>query len=504
MTWNDIIAELHSLKSAGTPDVEIRGVQYDSRRAGPGDAFVAMRGGSTDGNRFVDAALQQGAAAVVTDSSEVFDRLQSSHPNLPLALVDHGRRALAKVSAAVFGHPERELKLSAVTGTNGKTTTTFLLEQLLASVGRKSVLLGTIETHIAGEVRPTDHTTPESRDIYATFAEGVKAGCMEAIMEMSSHALEQERVWGLPVDVAIFTNLTQDHLDFHGTMEAYARAKSKLFAGVGAPPPRVAVINDDDPYASQMRNAFAGAELMRYGLDNPDAAHRAANLHLAVGDTRFDFVTPDGIVAIQSPLSGRVNVYNLLAAICAALGRGLTLDEIAHATPTLRQVPGRFEVVPGSERAGFSVVVDYAHTDDALKNLISLARDSIGIHNGRVITLFGCGGDRDRTKRPKMGLAAAEASDLVIVTSDNPRSERPSAIIEEIIPGVRHTNTPLIVEEDRRAAIECAIRSAQPGDIVLLAGKGHEKVQVFAEGAVPFDDVAEASRILQQLAEVRA
>jgi UDP-N-acetylmuramoyl-L-alanyl-D-glutamate--2,6-diaminopimelate ligase len=503
MRWNDINAKLGSLKTAGS-DAEIHGVHYDSRRIGPGDVFVAMRGGSTDGNRFVETALEQGATAIITDSSEIFDHLQRHQPDLPIALVEHGRRALAEVSAALFGHPERKLKLSAVTGTNGKTTTTFLLEQLLASVGRKSVLLGTIETHIADDVRPTEHTTPESRDIYSVFAEGVQAGCTEAIMEMSSHALEQERVWGLPVEVAIFTNLTQDHLDFHGTMEAYARSKAKLFAGVGAPAPRVAVLNEDDAYAPQMLNAFEGEQLMRYGIDGVDVTHHASNLYLATGDTRFDFITPNGTIAIRSPASGRVNVYNLLAAMCAALARGMTLDEIARATPTLKQVPGRFEVVPGSERAGFSVVVDYAHTDDALRNLISLARDSIGIHNGRVITLFGCGGDRDRTKRPKMGLAAAEASDLVIVTSDNPRSERPSAIIEEIIPGVRQTNTPLIVEEDRRAAIERAIRSAQPGDIVLLAGKGHEKVQVFAEGAVPFDDVAEASRILQQLAEVRA
>ena len=503
MRWNDINAELHSLKTAGG-NAEIHGVHYDSRRVGPGDVFIAIRGGSTDGNRFVDAALQQGAAAIVTDSPQLFDQLQRDQPDLPISLVEHGRRALAEVSAAAFGHPERQLKLSAVTGTNGKTTTTFLLEQLLASVGRKSVLLGTIETHIAGEVRPTEHTTPESRDIYSVFAEAVKAGCSEAIMEMSSHALEQERVWGLPVDVAIFTNLTQDHLDFHGTMDGYARAKAKLFAGVGAPPPRVAVVNEDDAYAPQMLDGFVGEEVMRYGLDAPGATYFASNLHLAVGDTRFDFLTPQGSVSIQSPLNGSVNVYNLLAAMCAALSRGLTLDEIARATPALHQVPGRFEVVPGSERAGFSVVVDYAHTDDALKNLISLARDSIGIHDGRVITLFGCGGDRDRTKRSKMGLAAAEASDLVIVTSDNPRNERPSAIIDEIIPGVRQTNTPLIVEEDRRAAIERAIRSAKPGDIVLLAGKGHEKVQVFADGAVPFDDVAEASRVLQQLAEVRA
>jgi len=502
MRWSDIKAELRSLKIAGC-DAEIKGVQYDSRRVIAGDVFVAMRGGSTDGNRFVDAALQNGAAAIVTDSSEIFDRLQHDQTDLPIALVDHGRRALAEVSAAIFGHPERKLKLSAVTGTNGKTTTTFLLEQLLASVHRKSVLLGTIETHIAGEVRPTDHTTPESRDIYATFAEGVKAGCTEAIMEMSSHALEQERVWGLPVDVAMFTNLTQDHLDFHGTMGQYARAKAKLFAGIGASGPRVGVINEDDQYALEMQRAFHGNDRMTYSM-NDYGTHRSVNVRLAVGDTRFDFVTPQGTVKIQSPLSGRVNVYNLLAAMCAALARGMTLDEIAHATPELKQVPGRFEVVPGSERAGFSVVVDYAHTDDALKNLISLARENIGVHPGRVITLFGCGGDRDRTKRAKMGRAAAEGSDFVIVTSDNPRSERPSAIIDEILPGVRQTNTPCIVEEDRRAAIERAIREARAGDIVLLAGKGHEKVQVFADGAVPFDDVAEASRVLQHLAEVRA
>jgi UDP-N-acetylmuramoyl-L-alanyl-D-glutamate--2,6-diaminopimelate ligase len=323
-------------------------------------------------------------------------------------------------------------------------------------------------------------------------------------MEMSSHALEQERVWGLPVDVAVFTNLTQDHLDFHGTMQAYASAKAKLFAGVGGSPPRVAVINEDDEYAREMREAFRGEQLVTYSVDSSHGSHRALNVHFAVGDTRFEFVTPQGAVPIRSPLSGRVNVYNLLAAMCAASARGLTLEEIARVTPSLKQVPGRFEVVPGSEPAGFSVIVDYAHTDDALRNLISLARESVAAHNGRVITLFGCGGDRDRTKRPKMGRAAAEGSDLVIVTSDNPRSERPSAIIDEIIPGVRETSTEFVVEEDRHAAIERAIRSAQPGDIVLLAGKGHEKVQVFADGAVPFDDVAEASRILKQLAEVRA
>jgi UDP-N-acetylmuramoyl-L-alanyl-D-glutamate--2,6-diaminopimelate ligase len=504
MNWNDITAELHPLKTAGDASAQIHGVQYDSRRVTSGDIFVAMRGGSADGNHFIDTALQQGASAVVTDSAEVFDRLHNSQPDLPIALVAHGRRALAEVSATVFGHPERKLKLSAITGTNGKTTTTFLLEQLLASVGRKSVLLGTIETHVAGTVRPTGHTTPESRDIYAVFAEGVQAGCTEAVMEMSSHALEQERVWGLPVDVAIYTNLTQDHLDFHVTMEGYARAKAKLFTGVGAPPPRVAVVNVDDPYSAEMVKTFRGEKVMTYGIAEPHADYRAMNVQLSAGATNFVFHSPEESVRVNSPLTGQVNVSNLLAASCAALARGMTLQQILAAVPALRQVPGRFEVVPGSQHAGFTVVVDYAHTPDALVNLLQLARNLVKPHNGRVITLFGCGGDRDRTKRPKMGRAAAEASDLVIVTSDNPRSEQPVSIIEEILPGIYTTSTPFFAVPDRRAAIERAIRSAQQGDIVLLAGKGHEKVQVFADGAVPFDDVAEASRILQQLAEVRA
>lgn len=505
MQWSDAIAEMKTLDVSGRGDVGIRGVQYDSRRVNAGDVFVAMRGGSADGNRFFDAALQRGAAAIVTDSPEMFAELRERQPELALALVERGRRALAEVSAEVFEHPERRLHLSAVTGTNGKTTTAFLLEQLLASVDRKSVLIGTIETRVAGESRPSEHTTPESRDVLALFAEGVRAGCTEAVMEMSSHALEQERVWGLPVDVAIFTNLTQDHLDYHGTMEEYARAKARLFEGVGAKAPRVAVVNEDDRYAGEMVNAFGGESLMRYGMDPEYGTHRAANVRLALGETRFEFVTPFDTVAIRSPLSGRVNVYNLLAAMCAALAGGVTLEQIAAATPGLRQVPGRFEMVEGSQEAGFTVIVDYAHTDDALRNLIGLARESVAERGGRVITMFGCGGDRDRTKRPKMGRAAGEGSDLVVVTSDNPRSEDPMAILEEALAGVRKTKAAFVVEADRRVAIEMAVRAAEPGDIVLLAGKGHEKTQTFANYTVPFDDVAEAGRVLEELrAEVRA
>jgi UDP-N-acetylmuramoyl-L-alanyl-D-glutamate--2,6-diaminopimelate ligase len=384
-----------------------------------------------------------------------------------------------------------------VTGTNGKTTTAFLLEQMLHSVGRKCVLIGTIETRVGEEVRESEHTTPESRDVLALFAEGVRAGCSEVVMEMSSHALQQERVWGLPVDVAIFTNLTQDHLDFHGTMERYAAAKARLFEGVGAAAPRVAVINADDPAAQLMMDAAAGCELVTYGIDS--GLWQAIDVELRAGETRFLLRSPCGEVAVQSPLTGRVNVFNLLAAACAAFARGLMLEQIAAAAKELGQVPGRFEVVAGSRDVGFTVVVDYAHTEDALANLIALGRDLVKVNGGRVITVFGCGGDRDRTKRPKMGRVAGAGSDLVVVTSDNPRSEEPMAIIEEVLVGVRETRVECLVEVDRRAAIEIAIRAARPGDIVLLAGKGHEKTQTFADGAVPFDDVAGAECVLRAM-----
>ncbi len=507
MQWKQALAAVTTIATSGRTDIDVRDVQYDSRRVHAGDVFVAMRGGSADGNRFIQSALLQGAAVLITDSAETFDQLRRKQPELGMALVESGRRALAEVSAEIFGHPERALALTGVTGTNGKTTTTFLLEQLLKSVGRKSVLIGTVETHIAEEVRASEHTTPESRDVLALFREGVRTGCTEAIMEMSSHALAQERVWGLPVDVAVFTNLTQDHLDFHGSMKEYARAKARLFQGVGTLPPRVAVINDDADYGGWMIDAYEGDEfVVRYDIGpSAGANHLAEDLQLALGDTRFTFVTPQGAVPIQSPLSGRVNVYNLLAAMCAALARGLTLEQIAAATPSLRQVPGRFEVVPGSRGAGFTVIVDYAHTDDALRNLIRLARESVAAQGGRVITLFGCGGDRDRTKRPKMGRAAGEDSDLVIVTSDNPRSERPMAIINEAVLGLRETHTTYIVEEDRRSAIEVALREAHRGDVILIAGKGHEKQQIFADGPVPFDDVQEAAHVLETLrAEVKS
>jgi UDP-N-acetylmuramoyl-L-alanyl-D-glutamate--2,6-diaminopimelate ligase len=498
MNWVEALKEVSVIESAGVA-TDIASVEYDSRRVRPGAAFVAMRGGTTDGNQFVDAAIAQGAVAIVTDSSKAYEKLRREHPEIAAAQVQHGRRALAELSATVLGHPERKLTVSAVTGTNGKTTTAYLLEQMLRSVGRKCVLIGTIETHVGDEVRASEHTTPEASDLLKIFADGVAAGATEAVMEMSSHALDQERVWGIPVDVAIFTNLTQDHLDYHGTMKKYATAKERIFLGVGAPPPRVAVINVDDRWGSQRffnRVDSLGMARMLYGIQCGE--NHIIDPVLRAGETRFLFKTFHGSEIIHSPLSGKVNIYNFVAAACAAVARGLTLEEIADAAPKLKQVPGRFQVVPGSKEAGFPVVVDYAHTDDALGNVIELGRDLIGPKPHRVITMFGCGGDRDRTKRPKMGRVAAEGSDLVVVTSDNPRSEDPMAIINEVMVGVRETNGNVVIEADRRAAIRLAIGAAQPGDIVLLAGKGHEKTQTFADRTVPFDDVAEAEEALRQ------
>lgn len=498
MQWMDVVREMQVVESVGG-EAEVRGVQYDSRRVGPEDVFVAMRGEMADGNRHVPGALARGAVAVVTDSAEVFAGLRGRE--IPGALVERGRRALAEASAAVMGHPERELRLSAVTGTNGKTTTAWVLEQLLRSVGRKSVLVGTIETHVAGEVRESEHTTPESRDLLAVFRDGVDAGCTEAVIEASSHALEQERVWGMPVDVAVWTNLTRDHLDYHGTMDAYFAAKRRLFEGVGTGAPRVAVVNADDPWSTRLLDEVRSAEVMRYGIEA--GAYRAEGVELRVGETRFRWLTPAGAVDARTPLTGRVNVYNVLAAGCAAMARGLSLDDVARAAEHLKQVPGRFQVVAGSGvgvgLAGFTVVVDYAHTDDALRSLIALARELVGATGGRVITVFGCGGDRDRGKRAKMGRAAGEGSDLVVVTSDNPRTEAPEAIIREVMVGVEETGADCIVEEERAGAIDIAIRSARAGDAVLIAGKGHERGQIFAEGVVAFDDVAVAAGVLEEL-----
>ena len=483
-------------------DVNVTGVEYDSRRVAPGSLFVAMQGESTDGNRYIEQAVTRGAVAIVTDSAAAYDATANGPLDVAVAEVPHGRRALATIAANVFGHPEEKLRLSGVTGTNGKTTTTYLLEQLLRGAARSTVLVGTIEYRVADEVRPAPHTTPESRDLLALLAEGVDHGATEAVMEVSSHGLEQGRVWGIPYDVAIFTNLTQDHLDYHGSMEAYFAAKQKLFDGSQAKPPRVAVLNaEDDTQAALLATAqTAGSQICSYGVARGDL--HARDVAMRPNGMRFTIITPEGEARIEVALTGRVNVLNLLAASAAAMARGLSLQQIAELAPRLHAVPGRFEAVNAGQ--AFTVVVDYAHTEDALRNVLALARDLVRPHDGRVLTVFGCGGDRDRSKRPHMGRAAAEASEIVILTSDNPRSEDPRAIIEEILPGTVGPGTEGLhatveVEPDRAKAIALAMTMARNGDIVVIAGKGHEKTQTIGSRVLPFDDVAVAREALQYL-----
>jgi UDP-N-acetylmuramoyl-L-alanyl-D-glutamate--2,6-diaminopimelate ligase len=485
------------LISRAGPNPAVTGVEYDSRRVTDGSLFVAFRGGTTDGNRYIPQAVAQGARAIVTDSAAA-----TAYLEVALVQVAHGRRALAAIAANFFGHPEQQLELSGVTGTNGKTTTAFLLEAMLRHQGRKTVLAGTIEYHAAGRVFPAPHTTPESRDLLELFREGVDGGATEAVMEVSSHALDQERTSGLRFDVAIFTNLTRDHLDYHGTMDHYFAAKKKLFDGSAGSPPRAAILNHDDPYGATLKETAiaAGSELVyTYGLHQGD--FHAEGLEMDPAGMRFTMSAPQGEVPITTRLTGGVNVYNLLAAGAAAVARGLSLDEVAQGAASLDYVPGRFQSVDCGQN--FAVVVDYAHTDDALRNIIAVARAFVSRGGGRVITMFGCGGDRDRTKRPLMGQAAGEGSDVVVLTSDNPRGEDPLAIIEQVLPGLNQTAAIILVEPDRRRALALAIAQARPGDLVLLAGKGHEKTQTIGKQVIPFDDVAIARQILLAREESR-
>lgn len=477
------------------PDVEVSGLDYDSRRVRPGFVFVAMRGEVADGNRYIDAAVKNGAVAVVTDSAA-----EPARPGIAWAVVEHGRKALAQLSANWHGRPAQELKITGITGTNGKTTTTFLTEAILNFSGGFTALVGTVEYHVAGKVLPAPHTTPESLELNQILAEALAAGATDVAMEVSSHALEQGRVWGIPYEVAVFTNLTRDHLDYHKDMESYFASKRLLFEGAGVRPPRFAVINADDDYGKLLLKAShsASEQVFGYGINAGD--FRAENIDLQPTKTTFDLETPDGRARINSRLIGKVNVYNLLAAAAAARARGCSLDQIKEAARGFNQVPGRFERVDCGQP--FTVVVDYAHTDDALRNLTAIAREFAGRGGakGRVITLFGCGGDRDRTKRPLMGAAALQGSDFVVLTSDNPRSEDPLKIIEDVLPGLQGKDASrFAVEPDRRKAIALAIAEARAGDVLLIAGKGHEKYQITREGTFPFDDVQAARETLQQM-----
>jgi len=497
MLWPDLIAEITAVGSSGSSSKPITGIEYDSRRVRPGSVFVAMKGGTTDGNRYVDRAIAAGALGIVTDSSHTFDHLVVYKSEIPIVEVEHGRRALAEASAAFFGHPERKLAATGITGTNGKTTTAFLTEALLNAASRKAVLIGTIEYHVAGEVRASLHTTPESRDVFELLAEGAGHGATELVTEVSSHGLDQGRNFGIPFDVAVFTNLTRDHLDYHMTMEKYFAAKRLLFDGAVYPAPRVAVLNAHDERTPDLIEAArnAGSDICTYGIGIGD--FRAASHKLTPGGASIQLETPAGSAHVTSHLAGDVNVLNLLAAFSAAHARGIPFSELVAVVPQLKPVPGRFQPVDAGQP--FTVIVDYAHTDDALRNLTALARQLVAANGGRIITLFGCGGDRDRTKRPKMGYAAGEGSNFVVATSDNPRSEDPRAILAEIEPALKAIGANYAIEPDRTAAIHLALQSAQPNDIVLIAGKGHEKEQILADRTIPFDDSEVALAALRDL-----
>ena len=490
MNFQTLLDGAEILEQAGNPPVT--GVEYDSRLVKPGSVFVAMRGESSDGNKFINQAIAAGAVAVVTDSPT-----EKAREAVAWARVPQGRRALGRLSANFYRRPAEKLAITGVTGTNGKSTTAFLVESILAAAGRKSALIGTIEYHVTGKTLPAPHTTPESLETNRLLAEALGNGATEAVMEVSSHALAQQRVYGLPFDVGIFTNLTRDHLDFHHTMEDYFASKQILFEGCGTDAPRAAVLNTDDEYGQKLV-AFSkkrSAVVLTYGWSKGD--FHAEKVDITPRGTRFDLVTPQATIPLFSPLIGKVNVYNILAAAAASYARNCQPDEISKGIDGLTRVPGRFERVDCKQP--FTVVVDYAHTDDALRNLTSLAREFVqrAGQKGRVITVFGCGGDRDRAKRPLMGEAAGRGSDLVVLTSDNPRSEDPLAIINDAMVGLQKSGAKYRMEPDRRAAIALAIREAGPGDIVLLAGKGHEKVQVTKDGPLPFDDGDVARQVLR-------
>jgi UDP-N-acetylmuramoyl-L-alanyl-D-glutamate--2,6-diaminopimelate ligase len=487
MNFLQLLDGAQYLAQQGNP--VIAGLDYDSRRVKPGWCFVAMRGETTDGNRYIDGALQAGAVAIVSDSLP-------PRPGVAWAQVTHGRRALARLSANFYGRPAERLAIIGITGTNGKTTTSFLLYAMLRASGRKAALVGTVEYRIGDEVLPAPHTTPEALELNQLFARAVEAGCTEVAMEVSSHALEQQRVYSVPFDVAVFTNFTRDHLDYHGTMEEYFASKTILFQGCGTEPPRAAVINLEDEHGQRLLKLCSKQiQLITYGIDTGDFHTKDLNIENA--GVRFTLLTPEGEIPLWSPLVGRVNVYNLLAASAAAYARDVEAGAIAEAAERLSRVAGRFERVDIGQP--FTVIVDYAHTDDALRNLTAVARDFLAQRggHGRVITVFGCGGDRDRSKRPLMGGAAGSGSDFVVLTSDNPRSENPLDIMNDALPGLQRSDARYTMESDRRRAIALAIAEAQAGDIVLIAGKGHEKVQVTSTGAAPFDDIEEARKALE-------
>lgn len=484
MLLTDLITILPEKAVSGDPAVDVRGLNDDSRQVEPGQLFFAIRGYAVDGHKYISGALANGAVAIIGED-EPNPAWGGTYVRVPDARV-----AMALVAAAFHGHPTRQLRLIGVTGTKGKTTTTTLVHAVLNYAGIKTGLIGTNRNLVGDREVKAIRTTPESLDLQELFAAMVDAGCSTAVMEVASHALSLNRVAACEYDVACLTNIARDHLDFHGTVENYTAAKEELFHRVGQPYlgqakafPKAAVINADDATASRMAAASA-VPVLTYGIDHPADLH-AVNLHLSPNGTRYELQVGGTTVPIRLRLVGKVNVYNSLAAIGICRAVGVDLSVIAAALAAAQPVEGRFEPVDAGQP--FSVIVDYAHTEGSLENLLQLAREFAG-PQGRVITVFGCGGDRDRGKRPGMGRIAATLSDLAIVTSDNPRTEDPVQILDDTEQGMKDAAGRYERVPDRREAIGRALELARQGDIVVIAGKGHETYQILGTETIHFDD----------------
>jgi UDP-N-acetylmuramoyl-L-alanyl-D-glutamate--2,6-diaminopimelate ligase len=489
MKLNQLLSGSELGQVTGPTDVEIRSVVYDSRKVTPGSLFFALQGEKLDGMKFVDDALRRGATAVASSRG----RPESLSSEVTWVELEGGseRRGLSRVAANWYGNPAQALKLIGVTGTNGKTTTTFLVDSILRAAGCTAGLIGTTGYRTPKGSRAAVNTTPESLDLQQMFHEIRDAGGTHVVLEASSHALAMERLWGCQFAVAVFTNLTRDHLDYHKSFEDYFAAKRRLFEGTGGGAPDVAVINRDDPYSAPLGRM--ARRTLTYGLGE-SADLTARKLQLSFQGLEFTAETPAGNIDVRSSLVGRINVYNILAAIGAGIGLDIPAAKISEGIACLDLVPGRFQKIDQGQP--FLVVVDYAHTDDALRNLIATARE-LG-PRARIITVFGAGGERDRTKRPLMGEAAGSLSDVVVLTSDNPRGEDPLRIINDVVVGLQRVNANYRIEQDRSQAVAVALEEARPGDIVLLAGKGHETYQVLANGTIEFDDREKAREILRR------
>ena len=483
MQLKALLSKIPVTLTIGPVDREISAICYDSRRVTKNALFVALRGEKADGNAYIDAAIERGAVAVVTEEEQ-------SQRRATLAIVPNARQALADLAAEFYGRPALGLKVAGITGTNGKTTTAFLLKHLCESVQQRAGLIGTIRYEIGERILPASRTTPESLDLQELLFQIRSAGCRAVAMEVSSHALTQDRVRNVEFDTAIFTNLTQDHLDYHRTMEAYFESKVRLFTALAAQPRKKgkAVVNCDDRWGQQLLVRLAketpALPVVTYGM-NARADFRASAVKSDIGGTQYQLDAQGKTYLVRLPLIGSFNVYNSLAALAGAAAIGVDLRTAVRALADTPSVPGRLEPVPVKRQ--FRVFVDYAHTDDALSNVMKTLRD---LGPRRLIVVFGCGGDRDKAKRPLMAAAVERLADWAIVTSDNPRKENPEAIITEVAAGFRGKNYETIA--DRREAIFRAIALAQPRDIILIAGKGHETTQEFADHTVPFDDLAVA------------